>query len=190
MWLGGKKRIELTGEVVDALGSGKRRVVLDKGAHEAACLYRRGDAEVPGPDRVGDEVKVELSRYDLNQGPDRLSKPGRTTTTSPPMSGRPGHPGRSALRVTRWQRVGTATLFVPEAPGENGGWEWRIRREGNDERTVRVEVGSGFSRATDLSADSRQAIRTRGATAVDAFLHLDDPPARIVISSVLLQPEQ
>jgi hypothetical protein len=105
------------------------------------------------------------------------------------MSGRPGQPGRSRLRVPRWHRVGTATLLVPDVPGTNAGWEWQIRRDGNDERTVRVEVVSEFSRPTDLSEESRQAIRTRGATAVDAFLHLDNPPTRIVISSVLLQPE-
>ena len=92
--------------------------------------------------------------------------------------------------MTRWHRVGTATMFAPQAPGKNAGWEWRIRRDGNEERTVRVEVVSGFSRPTELSAESRQAIRTRGATAVDAFLHLDPPPTRIVISSVLLQPEK
>jgi hypothetical protein len=104
------------------------------------------------------------------------------------MSDRPGGRGRSAPRVVRWHRVGTAILLVPEA-GKKGGWEWRIRRDGNDERTIRVEVEGAFSRPTDLSAESRQAIRTRGATAVDAFLHLDSPPTRIVVSSVLLQPE-
>jgi hypothetical protein len=105
------------------------------------------------------------------------------------MSARPGVPGRIPLRVPRWYRVGTATVFTPEAPGKNAGWEWRIRREGNEERKVRVEVVRGFTRPTDLSAESRQAIRTRGATAVDAFLHLDNPPARIIVSSVLMQSE-
>ena len=38
------------------------------------------------------------------------------------------------------------------------------------------------SRPTDLPEEARNAIRSRGATAVDGFLARDDPPSRIVIS--------
>jgi hypothetical protein len=40
---------------------------------------------------------------------------------------------------------------------------------------------------TDLPAEARNAIRSRGATAVDAFLETDDPPLRIVVSTQGLQ---
>jgi hypothetical protein len=36
---------------------------------------------------------------------------------------------------------------------------------------------------TDFPAEARNAIRSRGATAVDAFLDTEDPPVRIVIST-------
>jgi hypothetical protein len=36
---------------------------------------------------------------------------------------------------------------------------------------------------TDLPAEARNAIRSRGATAVDAFLDEDNPPARLAVST-------
>jgi hypothetical protein len=41
---------------------------------------------------------------------------------------------------------------------------------------------------TDFPAEARNAIRSRGATAVDAFLDADDPPVRIVVSTQGLEP--
>jgi len=35
---------------------------------------------------------------------------------------------------------------------------------------------------TDLPAEARNAIRSRGATAVDLYLNVDEPPTSIVVS--------
>jgi hypothetical protein len=63
------------------------------------------------------------------------------------------------------------------------GWSWSIKREGDEPRLVRVEVAGGPFRVTDLPAEARNAIRSRGATAVDTFLGRDEPPTRIVVST-------
>jgi hypothetical protein len=56
-------------------------------------------------------------------------------------------------------------------------------------RYVHVEVACGSSlRATDLPAASRNAIRSRGATAVDSFLDKDEPPERLVVSRLGVRP--
>jgi hypothetical protein len=91
--------------------------------------------------------------------------------------------------VGKWQRTGNAVAFGPTADGDAVGWTWSIRREG-DERSVRVEVVKGAFRVTDLPAESRNAIRSRGATAVDAYLVGDDPPTSIVVSTLGVQLKQ
>jgi len=90
--------------------------------------------------------------------------------------------------VGRWQRIGSPVAFRSTAADAGGavGWSWLIRREG-DERSVRVEVVGGPFRVTDLPAESRNAIRSRGATAVDAFLVRDEPPDLIVVSTLGVQ---
>jgi hypothetical protein len=95
-------------------------------------------------------------------------------------------PGRTTAAEHRWHRIGAATVLTDRPPGANAGWEWCIRRNQNDDRVIRVEVLGDFTRPTDLSEESRRAIRTRGASAIDAFLDLDDPPSLIVISHSLL----
>ena len=63
------------------------------------------------------------------------------------------------------------------------GWSWRIAKDGVEPRFVHVEVACAFGlRPTDLPAVSRNAIRSRGATAVDAFLGADEPPERLIVS--------
>jgi hypothetical protein len=93
--------------------------------------------------------------------------------------------------VSRWQRIGSPVAFRPDAdePGGAVGWAWLIRREG-DERSVRVEVVGGPFRVTDLPAESRNAIRSRGATAVDAYLVDDEPPDLIVVSTLGVRLER
>ena len=84
----------------------------------------------------------------------------------------------------RWHRVGEAIRFGPSPDGveTESGWSWRISRDGMN-RSVRVEVVCGLSlRPTDLPAASRNAIRSRGASAVDSVLELDEPPERLVVS--------
>jgi hypothetical protein len=113
---------------------------------------------------------------------------------TPEAAARPGTLNlRSQLRqrrAGRWSRNGTASPFGtrPEDGGGGVGWSWQIRREGSEERRIAVEVSPGPYRVTDLPAEARNAIRSRGATAVDAFLETDDPPVRIVVSTQGLQP--
>jgi len=93
--------------------------------------------------------------------------------------------------VARWQRVGGPTQFRARPDGSEieVGWSWQIRREGDEPRLVRVEVSGSPFRVTDLPAESRNAIRSRGATAVDAFLDREEPPTRIVVSTLGIHPE-
>jgi hypothetical protein len=89
------------------------------------------------------------------------------------------------VRPPRWTRTGEAVRFGPEA-GESGvaiGWLWEIRRAPGEARFVRVEVSSEPFVVTDLPAEARNAIRSRGATAVDAYLRDEDPPERIFVST-------
>ena len=78
----------------------------------------------------------------------------------------------------------SALAATRDEPGAVVGWSWEIKRAGNEPRRVRVEVHvrSG-SRVTDLPEVAKHAIRSRGATAVDAVLGNDDPPERIVVSA-------
>ena len=99
-------------------------------------------------------------------------------------------PRKGLRRAQRWARTGTASAFGTR-PGEGNsgvGWSWEIQRDGPEQRQVQVEVSRGPYRLTDLPAESRNAIRSRGATAVDAFLETEDPPIRIVVSTDGLQP--
>jgi hypothetical protein len=63
------------------------------------------------------------------------------------------------------------------------GWVWEIRRGSSEQRFVRVEAARGSSVVTDLPAEARNAIRSRGATAVDAYLYDDTPPERLLVST-------
>ena len=87
--------------------------------------------------------------------------------------------------MARWQRVGGPTRFGATVALESQvGWSWTIARQGDEQRVVHVEVSGGPFRVTELPAEARNAIRSRGATAVDMFLDRDDPPARIVVSTL------
>jgi hypothetical protein len=83
--------------------------------------------------------------------------------------------------------------FRPTADGTETaiGWSWEIIRRGtNEHRLIRVEVTRQPVVVTDLPHEARNAIRSRGATAVDAFLHEDDPPERIVVSVEGVRPRR
>ena len=88
-------------------------------------------------------------------------------------------------RVRRWSRTGAAIPFRtgPDGLGGSVGWSWEIRRDGSEHRRIDVEVSPGPYLVTDLPAEARNAIRTRGATAVEAFLGENDPPVRIAVST-------
>lgn len=62
------------------------------------------------------------------------------------------------------------------------GWAWDIRRHG-EQRTVRVEVAGGRLNSRDLPDDSREAIQTRGRSAIAPLLAESDPATRVLITS-------
>jgi len=92
--------------------------------------------------------------------------------------------------VAKWTRVGESFEFKrnPDGTDIDLGWAWRVERDGFDRRYVRVEVTRGGLRAPDLPSESRDAIRTRGASAVDPFLDDDEPPERLVVSTAGVRP--
>jgi hypothetical protein len=92
--------------------------------------------------------------------------------------------------VARWHRVGGPTQFgaKPNDGNPGVGWSWTIARQGDEQRLVRVEVSGSPFLVTDLPAEARNAIRSRGATAVDLYLNLDEPPVRIVVSRLGVHP--
>src|SRR5262245_32389127 len=102
---------------------------------------------------------------------------------APEVAARPAATPR-ATRVVRWQRIGGATQFggSPDARQPGVGWSWTFARPGDEQRLVQVRVSVGAYAVTDLPAETRNAIRSRGATAVDLYLDRDEPPARIVVS--------
>jgi len=63
-----EEKVEVTGEVIEALRSGTYRVALEGGGHEvlayAAGKMRKFRIRIV----VGDQVRVELSPYDLTRG--------------------------------------------------------------------------------------------------------------------------
>jgi hypothetical protein len=124
-----------------------------------------------------------------------LESPAEEVITVEPEAAKPTASASPApivrsRRMRRWIRTGAASAFGKGAAAGVGvvGWSWEIKREGSETRQVRVEVVQGNYVVTDLPAEARNAIRSRGATAVDTFLHLDDPPARIVVSTLGLEP--
>ena len=58
----------MTGEVVEALRSGMYRVALDGGHHEVLAYTAGKMRKFRIRIVVGDEVRVELSPYDLTRG--------------------------------------------------------------------------------------------------------------------------
>lgn len=90
----------------------------------------------------------------------------------------------------KWHRTTGPIVFrtTPEGADIEVGWSWVITRKGATPRHVRVEVVGSAFQVPDLPVEARNAITTRGATAVDAFLHQDDPPKRIVVSTLGVRP--
>jgi hypothetical protein len=70
------------------------------------------------------------------------------------------------------------------------GWVWEISR-GGELRSVRVEVAGGRLNEPGLPEECQRAIRDRGRSALAMHLDENDPPARIVVTSVglLAEPE-
>jgi hypothetical protein len=72
---------------------------------------------------------------------------------------------------------------MPHGSDIDVGWSWRVEREDAWPRWIWVEVAGGRLHSADLPAESREAIRTHGASAVDAVLDEDEPPPRLLVSS-------
>ena len=63
-----EEKVEMTGEVVEALRSGMYRVALEGGRHEVLAYTAGKMRKFRIRIVVGDEVRVELSPYDLTRG--------------------------------------------------------------------------------------------------------------------------
>jgi hypothetical protein len=101
---------------------------------------------------------------------------------------------RNQRTVSRWRRVGPPVEFSPGVDDDDVavGWTWRIGRYGFKLRNVRIVVSK--TRAVSALApteESRLALVSRGASALDRFLGDDEPPAVIVVlaSGVFPRPD-
>ena len=63
-----EEKIEVTGEVIEALRSGTYRVALEDMGHEVLAYTAGKMRKFRIRIVVGDQVKVELSPYDLTRG--------------------------------------------------------------------------------------------------------------------------
>jgi translation initiation factor IF-1 len=63
-----EEKVEVNGEVIEALRSGNYRVVLEGGSHEVLAYTSGKMRKFRIRIVVGDQVRVELSPYDLTRG--------------------------------------------------------------------------------------------------------------------------
>ncbi len=63
-----EEKVEVAGEVVEALRSGTYRVALDGGGHQVLAYMSGKMRKFRIRIVVGDQVRVELSPYDLSRG--------------------------------------------------------------------------------------------------------------------------
>lgn len=63
-----EEKVEVAGEVVEAFRSGTYRVALDGGSHEVLAYTAGKMRKFRIRIVVGDQVRVELSPYDLTRG--------------------------------------------------------------------------------------------------------------------------
>jgi len=86
--------------------------------------------------------------------------------------------------VARWRRVGVPFEFTTASHevGVDVGWTWRIESDAAAYRQLRVIVTASSARAPGSDAESTRSIRSRGESAIDAFLDDDRPPALILVS--------
>jgi hypothetical protein len=87
------------------------------------------------------------------------------------------------FRRRKWSFVpGPSDTFTetPEGYAIDVGWRIRVGR-GEELRWIRVVVVRGTLTERTLPKQSRKAIESRGWTAVDDILALDDPPTLLVV---------
>ena len=63
-----EEKVEVSGEVIEALRNGNYRVALDGGGHEVLAYMSGKMRKFRIRIVVGDQVRVELSPYDLTRG--------------------------------------------------------------------------------------------------------------------------
>jgi translation initiation factor IF-1 len=63
-----EEKVEVNGEVIEALRSGNYRVVVEGGRHEVLAYTAGKMRKFRIRIVVGDQVRVELSPYDLTRG--------------------------------------------------------------------------------------------------------------------------
>jgi translation initiation factor IF-1 len=63
-----EEKVEVSGEVIEALRSGNYRVALEGGGHEVLAYMSGKMRKFRIRIVVGDQVRVELSPYDLTRG--------------------------------------------------------------------------------------------------------------------------
>jgi translation initiation factor IF-1 len=63
-----EEKVEIDGEVIEALRAGMYRVVLERGGHEVLAYTAGKMRKFRIRIVVGDQVRVELSPYDLTRG--------------------------------------------------------------------------------------------------------------------------
>jgi translation initiation factor IF-1 len=78
-----EEKIEVNGEVVEALRSGNYRVLLENGGHEVLAYTAGRMRKYRIRIVTGDMVRVELSPYDLTRG--RIVYRQRANQTLPPV---------------------------------------------------------------------------------------------------------
>ena len=87
--------------------------------------------------------------------------------------------------MTLWQNVSGASAYdeYQHGPDIDGGWDWTLRSETGEERTISVEVAGGEIDSSEMPEECRRAIGSEGWSAIVA--HLDDaqPPRRITVST-------
>jgi len=85
---------------------------------------------------------------------------------------------------TDWRIVAGPRQYhrTPEGSDIDVGWAWDIACDGG-RRTIRVEVAGGRLNMPGMPDDSRQAIATKGQSAIAPLLGDPDPPDRLLVTS-------
>jgi|SRR3990172_5716802 len=96
--------------------------------------------------------------------------------------------------MAKWRLVASGPrLYDPDSTDCAVGWAWDVASDG-EERTVKVELSNSAAKVVAgkgalSSPEADEARRTRGRSAVSAYLDEDDPPARLVVSTHGVKPD-
>lgn len=88
-----------------------------------------------------------------------------------------------AQRGQPWRVVSGPKEYVERAGADiDIGWAYEVAR-GNEQRRVAVEVAGGRMGSEDLPSDARQAVATRGFSALSSHLEDEQPPRRLLVTT-------